>query len=1090
MTRKHHSSLGPAWLSRVLVFVLTAASLFVGSGAAAIETRRVMAQTLDVGVGYCDVGSPAQDLTLFAGDLGIGVPLPERFGNGTASPVTFTTTMKANRFFGPERVVSQFIVSPGTSLIVSHQFLGITETTPLGTGTVVIEVTSNVTGATVLGRCTFNLTVTRRAEQRDVIGIPLRPCFLEGTEPTFIFDVETRTFKLIPPGQLVPPDYVIRLIDEVNDKVWLKQARIVFRAAISAGVPILKDPRTESSGRRTPPGEVEVPALGGVRPETEPGIIKTACEEAWQRIDPFQKGLPVVFVRRFPNSGGILGFVPGPDFELIQNRANLPAGMSTRLCQQPRELRQGDVTQVGWTMLLEPAAPIPTNTFAQTVETLAHELGHTLLLGHGNGLDDDRNGLLPPQPGPRRFDENCDTRGRTSDTTPLEDLLTPFVSCETTGSVMSVARPCLNLRPLQIEQARAAAKLVPGAVFEASRDPAGAFVADLDDASITGIPPDVLLASVEIAKTVELAVTEISQTIVGALPRTAHNRYTTLVDLDNNGATGCNPAVLGLPTAFTGAELVTSVLLDALPGQSPRLSPTVWRCQSGTLVPLSASAISARANDTELTDTVGRLLGRIRVQIPSLLVGPHSDTVRVQAFAEQLGTGGKMSRLPVAPDTGGLIILSAPALPVCSVRAPVVNPGSITRVQATNLPAGQQVDVAIGGEAVGTGEVSASGIVDVELPVPSTSPLGLRPVTVQVRDTLFSAPCEVEVIGNAVTPITTASITPSPNSAGWNNSTVTVALNTSTVGAPLTSLTFSATGAQTIPSTTVSGASASIDITAEGITVVTFFATDSAGNVEPAKTLTIQLDRTPPPLVLVVPQPNELLQDGITLTATINDTTSGTIESFFSIRKDDGGEGTPIGFERLPATFNRATANWELAFDTTRLPDGFYVILLDARDAADNRSQALFKAIKTRPSTARVLKTGNPSTVTPGGLITNTATIALGRARDGVTVEDILVGGGRFPDSSFVPGSARLNGVPLPDPTLLFNQLNRIHYRFDLGNLSAGVHTLTFQWRVSSNLRCETKPSVLNGANLSATGVVGHLSTSAFRTPVVCATDS
>src|SRR5439155_6310003 len=35
---------------------------------------------------------------------------------------------------------------------------------------------------------------------------------------------------------------------------------------------------------------------------------------------------------------------------------------------------------------------------------LAHELGHVLLLGHGNGLDDDHNGTLPPGPGVRLYD--------------------------------------------------------------------------------------------------------------------------------------------------------------------------------------------------------------------------------------------------------------------------------------------------------------------------------------------------------------------------------------------------------------------------------------------------------------------------------------------------------------------------------------------------------------------------------------------------------------------------------------------------------------------------------------------------------------
>jgi hypothetical protein len=45
---------------------------------------------------------------------------------------------------------------------------------------------------------------------------------------------------------------------------------------------------------------------------------------------------------------------------------------------------------------------------------------------------------------------------------PLEDV--PFISCEQHGSLMIQGTDCTELRPLQIEQARAAAKVVPGAI--------------------------------------------------------------------------------------------------------------------------------------------------------------------------------------------------------------------------------------------------------------------------------------------------------------------------------------------------------------------------------------------------------------------------------------------------------------------------------------------------------------------------------------------------------------------------------------------------------------------------------------------------
>jgi hypothetical protein len=44
----------------------------------------------------------------------------------------------------------------------------------------------------------------------------------------------------------------------------------------------------------------------------------------------------------------------------------------------------------------------------------------------------------------------------------------------------------------------------------------------------------------------------------------------------------------------------------------------------------------------------------------------------------------------------------------------------------------------------------------------------------------------------------------------------------------------------------VNGAAASLTISAEGITTLTYFATDNAGNPEVPKSVTVRIDRTPP----------------------------------------------------------------------------------------------------------------------------------------------------------------------------------------------------------------------------------------------------
>ena len=103
---------------------------------------------------------------------------------------------------------------------------------------------------------------------------------------------------------------------------------------------------------------------------------------------------------------------------------------------------------------------------------------------------------------------------------------------------------------------------------------------------------------------------------------------------------------------------------------------------------------------------------------------------------------------------------------------------------------------------------------------------------------------------DSTSPVTTASVSPSPNANGWNNEDVTVTLNSadneSTGGTGARQITYSASGAQSIDSTVVQGNSASVTVNAEGITTITFFATDFAENVEAIKTVVVKIDKTPP----------------------------------------------------------------------------------------------------------------------------------------------------------------------------------------------------------------------------------------------------
>jgi probable HAF family extracellular repeat protein len=102
-----------------------------------------------------------------------------------------------------------------------------------------------------------------------------------------------------------------------------------------------------------------------------------------------------------------------------------------------------------------------------------------------------------------------------------------------------------------------------------------------------------------------------------------------------------------------------------------------------------------------------------------------------------------------------------------------------------------------------------------------------------------------------IPPTTTTAPSPLPNATGGYNGDVTVALSAtdSEPGSGVESITYRTTGAQPSPKTTVSAASGTIrlTITAEGETTLTYYATDVAGNIEAAKTLTIRIDKKAAP---------------------------------------------------------------------------------------------------------------------------------------------------------------------------------------------------------------------------------------------------
>lgn len=141
----------------------------------------------------------------------------------------------------------------------------------------------------------------------------------------------------------------------------------------------------------------------------------------------------------------------------------------------------------------------------------------------------------------------------------------------------------------------------------------------------------------------------------------------------------------------------------------------------------------------------------------------------------------------------------------------------------------------LGADALFTIDVTgaAGGVLNTFSPAQFTPPNNIS-ITVPGQDT--------------IPPVSMATASPAANAAGWNNTNVVVTINSSdneAGGAGVREIDFSFTGAQT-GSGSVPGSTATVTISAEGTTTLTFFAIDNAGNQESPKTLTVKIDKTPP----------------------------------------------------------------------------------------------------------------------------------------------------------------------------------------------------------------------------------------------------
>jgi hypothetical protein len=205
------------------------------------------------------------------------------------------------------------------------------------------------------------------------------------------------------------------------------------------------------------------------------------------------------------------------------------------------------------------------------------------------------------------------------------------------------------------------------------------------------------------------------------------------------------------------------------------------------------------------------------------------------------------------------------------------------------------------------------------------------------------------VYSDGLDPNSTAVVSPAPNAGGWNNTNVTVRLDATDLRSGIEhdpvgwvdQIQYSLAGAQTGGPHVATGHTASINLTTEGITTVTYFATDAAGNEEAANTLRVRLDRTAPVIsglpasgCTLWPPDDQMHQVGVVSAV---DALSGVAPGSLQVAVTSSEPSDPGNPDALVTS--DGSGGFVVALRAERLGSGpgrLYTITTTARDRADN----------------------------------------------------------------------------------------------------------------------------------------------------------
>lgn len=183
---------------------------------------------------------------------------------------------------------------------------------------------------------------------------------------------------------------------------------------------------------------------------------------------------------------------------------------------------------------------------------------------------------------------------------------------------------------------------------------------------------------------------------------------------------------------------------------------------------------------------------------------------------------------------------------------------------------------------------------------------------------------------DATAPVATVSgISPTPNTAGWNNTgpvTVTITADDGTSGSGVASISYVVDGGA---QQTVNAAVATVPVSGDGTHTVSYFATDKVGNAGSPQSKTVRIDTQAPaaPVLSVPGYVNSANVSGVAI--------SGTAEAGATLTLTATDAGAAHSAAPVTTTAD-GTGKWSASLDLGSLNQGTITFTATATDAAGN----------------------------------------------------------------------------------------------------------------------------------------------------------